>query len=129
MSACVLCGFPVSELLEVAHLDQVRTNDAPDNLARLCPTCHRMHDTGLIPTVEVKEAREMAARGRMADVGDLHRRIAAAIASGVVRVDWSLLHKGAQQRAGETIRARSKKLKASKAGKKAWVTRRLCAEQ
>lgn len=54
---CAYCGFGVPEILEVAHLDGDRQNDAVDNLAILCPNCHKMHDIGLIPTPTVIEMR------------------------------------------------------------------------
>jgi len=55
---CVWCGFAVKELLEVAHLDCNRENCAEDNLALLCPTCHRTHDVDLLATEEVKARRD-----------------------------------------------------------------------
>ena len=56
--ACVYCGFGVAEVLEVAHLDCDRSNNAMSNLALLCPTCHRMHDLDLIPTEVIVMMRE-----------------------------------------------------------------------
>lgn len=47
---CAICGFGVKEVLEVAHLDCNRNNNGIDNLAILCPNCHKMHDLDLIPT-------------------------------------------------------------------------------
>jgi hypothetical protein len=54
---CVWCGFAVKELLDVAHLDCKRENCEEDNLALLCPTCHRMHDVDLLDTEEVRARR------------------------------------------------------------------------
>ena len=56
--ACVYCGFGVVEVLEVAHLDCDRSNNALSNLALLCPTCHRMHDLDLIPTKVIRIMRK-----------------------------------------------------------------------
>ena len=55
---CVYCGFGIKEVLEVAHLDCQPSNCSLDNLALLCPTCHRMHDLDLIPTDVVIRLRD-----------------------------------------------------------------------
>ncbi len=46
------------EVLEVAHLDCDPRNNKLENLALLCPTCHRMHDIDLIPTDVVVRLRD-----------------------------------------------------------------------
>ena len=55
---CAHCGFGVPEILEVAHLDGNRQNNALENLVILCANCHKMHDIGLIPTSIVIEMRD-----------------------------------------------------------------------
>ena len=55
---CVYCGFGIKEVLEVAHLDCKPENCTIENLAILCPTCHRMHDIDLIPTEVVRRLRD-----------------------------------------------------------------------
>jgi len=55
---CVHCGFGIVEVLEVAHLDGNRKNNVPDNLAFLCPTCHKMHDLDIISTETIREMRD-----------------------------------------------------------------------
>lgn len=55
---CVYCGFGIKEVLEAAHLDCDPSNCAIENLALLCPTCHRMHDLDLIPTDVVRLLRD-----------------------------------------------------------------------
>jgi len=55
---CAHCGFGIVEVLEVAHLDGQRHNNAPDNLAILCPTCHKMHDLDIISTETIIEMRD-----------------------------------------------------------------------
>lgn len=55
---CVYCGFGIMAVLEVAHLDCNAHNCALDNLAILCPTCHRMHDIDLIPTDVIRHMRD-----------------------------------------------------------------------
>jgi 5-methylcytosine-specific restriction endonuclease McrA len=47
---CAHCGFGIREVLEVAHLDGHRKNNAVTNLVILCPTCHKMLDLDLIST-------------------------------------------------------------------------------
>ena len=55
---CVYCGFGIKEVFEVAHLDCEPSNCAIENLALLCPTCHRMHDLDLIPTDAIRLLRD-----------------------------------------------------------------------
>ncbi len=66
------CGFAVEKVLEVAHLDGNRANCKEDNLALLCPTCHRMHDVDLITTEEVIARMKRLQAPRVAGVGELH---------------------------------------------------------
>ena len=91
---CAYCGFGVREVLEVAHLDGDRSNNSAENLAILCPNCHKMHDIGLVPTGVVVEMRD---RERS--------------------VDWSIRMKDAGRKAATTRRRKA-------AGRKAWETRR-----
>ena len=65
-----------------------------ENLAILCPNCHKMHDIGLIPTAVVVEMRD---RERS--------------------VDWSIRMKDAGKKAAQTRRRKA-------AARKAWETRR-----
>ena len=58
INVCVVCGFGIPSVLEVAHLDQDRANNDLGNLAVLCPNCHKMHDIGLIPTDAVRKMRD-----------------------------------------------------------------------
>ena len=118
MDRCWFCGLDIPGVLEVAHIDQDRANDHPDNLAILCPTCHRLLDVGVIARAEIIQAKAEHLDGRRVHQPSLaHEVIAREISSGLRTVDWRLLSKGAQQRAGKTI-----KLKA--AAKRAWITRR-----
>lgn len=55
---CVVCGLQLETCLQVAHLDQDAANNAPDNLARLCPTHHWMHDAGLYPVEVIRLLRD-----------------------------------------------------------------------
>ena len=63
---CVHCGFGIKEVLEVAHLDCDPQNCQLDNLAILCPTCHRMHDIDLIPTDAIIRLRDEMRKPRWA---------------------------------------------------------------
>ena len=80
---CVYCGFGVAAVLERAHLDMNNANNAHDNLATLCPTCHRMHDIGLIPTDFIKQRRD-----------------------DPPKTDWSKLYKDAPIKAKRTLALR-----------------------
>jgi len=55
---CCFCGFGIKEVLEVAHLDGNRQNNELENLAVLCPNCHKLHDIDLISTAIVREMRD-----------------------------------------------------------------------
>ena len=70
---CWYCGFGFSQILEVAHLDGRRQNNAVANLAMLCPTCQKMLDLGLISKGIVLAMRDRSRIGqwskRMKDAG------------------------------------------------------------
>jgi len=55
---CAHCGFGVPAILEVAHVDGNRTNNAVVNLVILCPNCHKMHDLDLISTETIIQMRD-----------------------------------------------------------------------
>jgi len=71
--SCAYCGFGIEAVLEVAHLDGDRTNNEKENLAILCPTCHKMHDIDLIPSEVITQMRdrprEIVWKKRMKDAG------------------------------------------------------------
>lgn len=46
---CTYCGFGITGILEVAHLNHNRKDNSLENLVILCPTCHKMYDGNLIP--------------------------------------------------------------------------------
>jgi hypothetical protein len=102
---CVHCGFGVKAVLEIAHLDQKRTNNSIDNLAILCPNCHKMHDLGLIPTVVIRQMRD-------------HEK----------NVNWKLRMKDAGAKAGATRKANTAKKVRSAIALKAVATRRAKSE-
>lgn len=97
---CVVCGFGIAPVLEVAHLDQNRKNNAVENLAVLCPNCHKMHDIGLLPTQVIQLLR------------DEHRD-----------PNWGPRIKDAGQKAAATRKVKALKSARSASAKKAWVTR------
>jgi hypothetical protein len=98
---CVYCGFGIEDVLEVAHLDTDRTNNDHTNWAFLCPTCHRMHDLGLIPTQTIRDMRDQPKT-----------------------VNWRLLMKDAGAKAAASRRTTVQKQKRQMAAKKAVATRR-----
>ncbi len=55
---CAHCGFGVPAVLEVAHIDGDRANNAVGNLVILCPNCHKMHDLDLISTETIIQMRD-----------------------------------------------------------------------
>jgi hypothetical protein len=102
---CVHCGFGVKAVLEIAHLDQKRTNNSVDNLAILCPNCHKMHDLGLIPIDVIRQMRD-------------HEKM----------VNWKLRMKDAGAKAGATRKASTAKKARSAIALKAVATRRARSE-
>ena len=99
--ACAYCGFGIRAILEVAHLDQNRANNSADNLAVLCPTCHKMHDIGLIPTAII-----LLMRDQKKDP------------------NWLLRMKDAATKAATTRKANTARMKRSTTANKAVLTRR-----
>ncbi len=91
---CAHCGFGIPSVLEVAHIDGDRTNNAVGNLVVLCPNCHKMHDLDLISTQTIIEMRD---RPKI--------------------VDWSKRMKDAGRKAALTRKRRA-------AGRKAAATRK-----
>ena len=98
---CVVCGFGVQAVLEVAHLDQDRKNNSVENLAVLCPNCHKMHDIGLIPTEVVRSLRDNPNKAE----------------------NWKLRIKDAGAKAAATRGAKRVAAKKSASAKKAWASR------
>src|ERR1700688_870290 len=70
---CAHCGFGIRDVLEVAHLDGIRSHNDLANLAILCPNCHKMHDLDLITTETIVLMRDRPKRvvwaKRMKDAG------------------------------------------------------------
>ena len=97
---CVVCGFGVQSVLEVAHLNQNRKDNSIENLAILCPNCHKMYDIGLIDITVIKKLRDEKAE-----------------------VNWKLRIKDAGEKAAVTKLKNITRLKKSASAKKAWVTR------
>ena len=94
---CAVCGFGIEDVLEVAHMDGNRKNNDADNLAILCPNCHKMLDIDIFPTETVKMLRDRPKK-----------------------IDWSKRMKDAGKKAALTRKRRA-------AGKKAANTRKLRA--
>lgn len=55
---CAHCGFGIPDVLEAAHIDGKRSNNALWNLVILCPNCHKMHDLDLISTKTIIQMRD-----------------------------------------------------------------------
>ncbi len=101
LHVCAMCGFGIKAILEVAHLSQDRSNNALDNLAVLCPNCHKMHDIGLIPSDVIRRMRDF-----------------------VPTINWKARIKDAGKKAAATKRLKSVAAKRSAAAKKAVASRR-----
>ncbi len=100
LHVCVMCGFGIKAILEVAHLSQDRSDNAIDNLAVLCPNCHKMHDIGLIPSDVIRRMRDYQPS-----------------------LDWKLRIKDAGSKAAATRKLKAVKKVRSVAAKKAAATR------
>jgi len=55
---CTHCGFGIKAVLEVAHIDGNRLNNAIENLVILCPNCHKMLDLDLISNELIVQMRD-----------------------------------------------------------------------
>ncbi len=70
---CAHCGFGIPAVLEVAHIDCNRQNNAVENLVILCPNCHKMHDLDWISTETIIQMRDRPKvvdwKKRMKDAG------------------------------------------------------------
>jgi hypothetical protein len=112
-SGCCLCGHAIEALVEDAHVPDRST--APDDIARLCVLCHRAYDLGLMRDDEIRDARASWSTGGGAPyagrVAELHALW------GSRKPDWRRLQKGAQTRAGRTLRRKA-------AARRAAATRR-----
>jgi len=98
---CAHCGFGIRDVLEVAHLDGNRANNVPENLAILCPNCHKMHDLDLISTETIILMRD---RPKV--------------------VVWAKRMKDAGKKAAESRRKTAERLKRQTAALKAAETRK-----
>ena len=99
---CVYCGFGIEAVLEVAHLDCDPKNCELENLAILCPTCHRMHDIDLISTNAVRALRD---EKRVANWGKLMKDAAAKAVR--TKAKTPMLMKNAAKKALATRKARA----------------------
>jgi hypothetical protein len=100
VNVCVVCGFGIPSVLEIAHLNQDRKDNSLENLAVLCPNCHKMHDIGLLPTEVVRQ---------LCHANPLE--------------NWALRMKDAGPKAAEKRSANRAKAAKTAAAKKAWATR------
>jgi hypothetical protein len=97
--SCVVCGFGICAVLQVAHLNCDHSNNDLENLAILCPNCHRMHDLDLISTpmvIAMRDREKVVVQAKlMKDAG-----AKAAISRAKARVAFK--RKAAGQKAAET---------------------------
>jgi len=98
---CAHCGFGIADVLEVAHIDCNRANNAVSNLVILCPNCHKMHDLDLISTETIIQMRDrpkvVVWAKRMKDAG---RKAAESRQKSAEKKKWRLAGiKAAQTRA------------------------------
>ena len=99
---CAHCGFGIKDVLEVAHLDGDRSHNEIDNLAILCPNCHKMFDLDLITMETIRQMRD---RPKV--------------------VVWAKRMKDAGAKAAVSRRKTLEKQKWKSAGQKAAATRKL----
>ena len=98
---CAHCGFGIKDVLEVAHIDCNRSNNAVSNLVILCPNCHKMHDLDLISTETIIQMRDrpkvVVWAKRMKDAG---KKAAASRRKSAEKEKWRMAGiKAAQTRA------------------------------
>jgi hypothetical protein len=93
--ACILCGLAVPELLTWAH--RHRRESRPRGVKRkpsfrLCWTCHRAYDIGIVRTDELDAAQKALASGRRQPLGVLWRRWKRDLERGIRRINMRLQH-------------------------------------
>lgn len=103
-AACAYCGFGIRAVLEVAHLDGDRSNNAVENLVVLCPTCHKMLDIDLIPNEVIlvmrDRVRQATWKKRMKDAGAKAKRTRLLRARAKKAVETRRANQQARGRAG-----------------------------
>lgn len=109
---CVACRLTIPSALTWAHVHPGQGEPA-QRVFRLCWTCHRLYDHGLVETAEVLAAEDAWVRGRRPALAPWFRRVVADVAAGHRVARPELQHKGAQLRAGLTIRRRNAARKAA----------------
>ena len=108
---CITCGLTLASALTRAHAHPGQGEDAR-RVFRLCWTCHRLYDHGIIETHELLVAEDAWLAGRRPEPAPWFRLLAAEMDAGKRVVRTELQHKGAAVRAGLTIRRRNAALKA-----------------
>lgn len=109
---CVTCGIMIPSALTWAHVHPGQGEDER-RVFRLCCTCHRLYDHGLIETAEVLLAEVAWVEGARIEVAPWFRFLKEELGAGRRVPRPELQHKGAAVRAGITIRRRNAALKAA----------------
>ncbi|WP_428391626.1 hypothetical protein [Lichenicoccus sp.] len=109
---CITCGLTIVSALTWAHVHPGQGEDAR-RVFRLCWTCHRLYDHGLVETHELLVAEEAWCVGSRPEPAPWFRLLAAEMNARQRIVRTELQHKVAAVRAGLTIRRRNAALKAA----------------
>jgi len=99
---CAHCGFGITAVLEVAHIDCNRANCDINNLVILCPNCHKMHDLDLISTETIIQMRDRP------KVVNWAKRMKDAGQKAATKRKWKLAGKKAAETRRKNLEAREK---------------------
>ena len=110
--AYVTCGLGIPSALTWAHVHPGYGEDER-RVFRLCCTCHRLYDHGLIETAELLHAEDSWILGLRSVLAAWFRFLSEEIEAGYRLPQPELQHKGAAVRAGLTMKRRRTALKAA----------------
>lgn len=113
---CITCGLTIRSALTWAHVHADHGHDKR-RVFRLCCTCHRLYDHDIIKTSEVQAAENKWARENRPQLTPWFQSLIEDMTAGLRAARPEVQHKGAQVRAGQTIRRRNAALKASRTRK------------
>ena len=110
--ACITCGLAIRSALTWAHVHPGHGEDER-RVFRLCCTCHRLYDHGLIETTELLYAEINWLRGWRMVLASWFQFLTEEVEAGYRLPQPELQHKGAPIRAGLTMKRRRTALKAA----------------
>lgn len=110
-SGCISCGMTIPSALTWAHIHPNHGENL-ERVVRLCWTCHRLYDHGIIETAEILKAEGCWISGFRPRAAEWFRFLTDEVQAGRRKPKPELQHKGAAIRAGQKIRRKNAAMKA-----------------